>query len=95
MKVKFNIYVRVVMSFPAEGVEATVKNHIDDVRTFLDMHHDKCYAVYNCSQRLYRAAKFQNRVSTLLLLTYKFSQRLYRAVREKGRRYGEGGRYKY
>ncbi|KAK2189330.1 hypothetical protein NP493_109g06044 [Ridgeia piscesae] len=52
-----------VMSFPAEGVEATIKNHIDDVRGFLDLHHANCYAVYNCSQRLYRASKFQNRVS--------------------------------
>ena len=51
------------MSFPAEGVEATIKNHIDDVRGFLDLHHANCYAVYNCSQRLYRASKFQNRVS--------------------------------
>ena len=61
------------MSFPAEGVEATIKNHIDDVRTFLDMHHASSYAVYNCSQRVYRATKFQNRVSTLMVIVYKNS----------------------
>ncbi len=57
-----------VMSFPAEGVEATIKNHIDDVKAFLDSRHAGCYAVYNCSQRSYRAAKFQNRVNTVCVL---------------------------
>ncbi len=52
-----------VMSFPAEGVESAIKNHIDDVRAFLDARHPNSYAVYNLSQRSYRVAKFQNRVS--------------------------------
>ena len=60
------------MSFPAEGVEATIKNHIDDVRGFLDLHHANCYAVYNCSQRLYRASKFQNRVSVSVFDVYRY-----------------------
>jgi len=53
----------IVMSYPAEGVESAIKNHIDDVREFLDTHHADSYAVYNLSNRCYRAAKFQNRVS--------------------------------
>ena len=52
-----------VMSFPAEGVESAIKNHIDDVRAFLDARHANSYAVYNLSQRTYRVAKFQNRVN--------------------------------
>ena len=51
-----------VMSFPAEGMESAIKNHIDDVRGFLDSRHPDCYAVYNLSQRIYRSDKFQNRV---------------------------------
>ena len=54
-----------VMSFPAEGVESAIKNHIDDVRSFLESRHHNCYAVYNLSQRTYRASKFENRVSSL------------------------------
>ncbi|KAH3730757.1 cyclin-G-associated kinase-like [Dreissena polymorpha] len=52
-----------VMSFPAEGVESAIKNHIDDVRNFLESRHRGFYAVYNLSQRQYRNAKFENRVS--------------------------------
>ena len=52
-----------VMSYPAEGVESAIRNHIDTVRAFLDSQHPESYAVYNCSQRCYRVAKFQNRVS--------------------------------
>ncbi|WAR23455.1 GAK-like protein [Mya arenaria] len=52
-----------VMSFPAEGVESAIKNHIDDVRTYLEGRHRGCYAVYNLSQRQYRNIKFENRVS--------------------------------
>ena len=51
------------MSFPAEGMESAFKNHIDDVRMFLDSRHMGGYAVYNLSQRTYRVAKFQNRAS--------------------------------
>ncbi|XP_012944616.1 cyclin-G-associated kinase [Aplysia californica] len=53
----------VVMSYPAEGVESAIKNSIDDVRSFLESRHHGCYAVYNLSQRTYRVAKFENRVS--------------------------------
>ena len=67
-----NFFPAAVMSFPAEGVEATIKNHIDDVRGFLDLHHANCYAVYNCSQRLYRASKFQNRVSVSVFDVHRY-----------------------
>lgn len=50
------------MSFPAEGVESAFKNHIDEVRSYLESRHKDCYAVYNLSQRSYRATKFENRV---------------------------------
>ncbi|XP_060080705.1 cyclin-G-associated kinase-like [Ylistrum balloti] len=52
-----------VMSFPAEGVESAFKNHIDDVKSFLEYKYRNGYAVYNLSQRTYRVAKFENRVS--------------------------------
>ncbi|KAK7502233.1 hypothetical protein BaRGS_00006597 [Batillaria attramentaria] len=52
-----------VMSYPAEGMESAIKNHIDDVRMFLESRHKNSYAVYNLSQRNYRVAKFENRVS--------------------------------
>ena len=51
-----------VMSFPAEGIETAYRNHIDDVRNYLEAKHPKAYAVYNCSERTYRVAKFDNRV---------------------------------
>lgn len=52
-----------VMSFPSEGVESAFKNHIDDVKNYLDYKHKGSYAVYNLSQKNYRAVKFENRVS--------------------------------
>ncbi|XP_013399366.1 cyclin-G-associated kinase [Lingula anatina] len=53
----------IVMSYPAEGVESAIKNHIDDVRNYLEDRHPDSYAVYNLSQRSYKSVKFQNRVS--------------------------------
>ncbi|CAG5134697.1 unnamed protein product, partial [Candidula unifasciata] len=53
----------IVMSYPAEGVESAFKNSIDEVRNFLESKHRGSYAVYNLSQRTYRGAKFENRVS--------------------------------
>lgn len=52
-----------VMSFPAEGVESAFKNHIDDVKSYLEYKYKNGFAVYNLSQRTYRVAKFDNRVS--------------------------------
>ncbi|CAC5379615.1 GAK [Mytilus coruscus] len=53
----------IVMSFPSEGVESAFKNHIDEVRNYLDYKHKNSYAVYNISQKSYRTIKFENRVS--------------------------------
>ncbi|XP_040264145.1 putative tyrosine-protein phosphatase auxilin isoform X1 [Bufo bufo] len=53
----------IVMSFPAEGVELGFRNHIEDVRSFLDSRHLDHYTVFNLSPRSYRSAKFHNRVS--------------------------------
>ncbi|XP_069088596.1 auxilin isoform X2 [Pleurodeles waltl] len=53
----------IVMSYPAEGVELGFRNHIEDVRSFLDSRHLDHYTVFNLSQRSYRSAKFHNRVS--------------------------------
>uniref|UniRef100_A0A8C9F4U9 Auxilin n=1 Tax=Pavo cristatus TaxID=9049 RepID=A0A8C9F4U9_PAVCR len=52
----------IVMSFPAEGVELGFRNHIEDVRTFLDSRHPDHYTVFNLSPKYYRSAKFHNRV---------------------------------
>ncbi|XP_049645655.1 cyclin-G-associated kinase isoform X3 [Suncus etruscus] len=52
-----------VMSFPAEGMESAIKNHIEDVRLFLDSKHAGHYKVFNLSSRTYRPTKFHNRVS--------------------------------
>ncbi|KAM8931152.1 auxilin isoform 2-T2 [Pelodytes ibericus] len=53
----------IVMSFPAEGVELGFRNHIEDVRSFLDSRHLDHYTVFNLSPKSYRTAKFHNRVS--------------------------------
>ncbi|XP_075037930.1 auxilin isoform X2 [Mixophyes fleayi] len=53
----------IVMSFPAEGVELGFRNHIEDVRSFLDSRHLDHYTVFNLSPKSYRSAKFHNRVS--------------------------------
>eukprot|EP00058_Branchiostoma_floridae_P001782 XP_002587270.1 hypothetical protein BRAFLDRAFT_115879 [Branchiostoma floridae] len=53
----------IVMSFPAEGIEATIKNNLEEVRLYLDSRHTGHYAVYNLAQRTYRHHKFHNRVS--------------------------------
>ncbi|XP_070563738.1 cyclin-G-associated kinase-like [Ptychodera flava] len=52
-----------VMSFPAEGIEAAYKNNIDEVRVFLDSRHHQHYYVFNCCQRTYRTLKLNNKVS--------------------------------
>ncbi|XP_022105405.1 cyclin-G-associated kinase-like [Acanthaster planci] len=52
----------IVMSFPAEGLESAYKNHIDDVKNFLDSRHSNHYYVFNLTSRFYRKEKFNNRV---------------------------------
>uniref|UniRef100_A0A4W3JAK9 DnaJ heat shock protein family (Hsp40) member C6 n=1 Tax=Callorhinchus milii TaxID=7868 RepID=A0A4W3JAK9_CALMI len=53
----------IVMSYPADGVELSFKNHIDDVRAFLDSRHLDHYTIFNLSQKSYRSAKIHNRIS--------------------------------
>ncbi|TRY92523.1 hypothetical protein DNTS_008245 [Danionella cerebrum] len=53
----------IVMSYPAEVVEMSYRNHTEDIRSFLDSRHADHYTVFNLSQRNYRGAKFSNRVS--------------------------------
>nr|XP_018668596.1 cyclin-G-associated kinase isoform X1 [Ciona intestinalis] len=51
-----------VMSYPAEGMEATYKNNIETVCAYLDAKHRDHYAVYNLSTRQYDSARFHHRV---------------------------------
>ncbi|XP_071954389.1 cyclin-G-associated kinase-like isoform X1 [Antedon mediterranea] len=53
----------IVMSYPAEGLESTYKNHIDDVRGYLDSRHPGKYMVFNLTQRKYNAVKLNNKVT--------------------------------
>ncbi|XP_072130650.1 auxilin [Mobula birostris] len=53
----------IVITYPAEGVELSFKNQIDDVRSFLDSRHLDHYTIFNLSQKSYRSAKFHNRIS--------------------------------
>ena len=61
-----------VMSFPADGIEAAYKNNIDDVRNYLDSKHTNNYVVVNVSQRSYRTDKLNDRVNlnTLKIVTF-------------------------
>eukprot|EP00795_Rhopilema_esculentum_P004222 gene4222-20410_t len=52
----------IVMSFPAEGIESTYKNSIDDVRILLDSKYPDHYVVINISQRQYNVSKLNDRV---------------------------------
>jgi len=55
------------MSFPADGIEGTYKNNIEDVRVYLDAKHPDNYVVINISQRSYRTAKLNDRVCLLFV----------------------------
>lgn len=48
------------MSFPADGVESTYRNDINDVVTFLEGMHRDHYMVYNLTERSYDYSKFSN-----------------------------------
>ena len=50
-----------VMSYPAEGLESTYRNHVEDVRGFLDSHR-RPYMVVNISGRSYSTTKFGSKV---------------------------------
>ncbi|XP_069794450.1 auxilin isoform X2 [Narcine bancroftii] len=53
----------IVIPYPAEGVELSFKNQIEDVRSFLDSRHLDHYTIFNLSQKSYRSPKFHNRIS--------------------------------
>jgi cyclin G-associated kinase len=46
------------MSYPAEGMESAMRNHIDDIASILEIRHPNHYAVYNLSERSYNVQKF-------------------------------------
>ena len=50
------------MAFPAEGVEATYRNNIDQVAQLLRRKHGQNYILYNLSNRPYDCAKFNGQV---------------------------------
>lgn len=65
--VKFSLllfFLLLVMSYPADGIESTYKNNIDDVRSFLDSKYPENYLVINVSPRTYRTEKLSDRVSS-------------------------------
>ena len=52
----------IAMGFPASGVEATYRNSIDNVSSFLRERHGLNYLVFNLSERKYDYTKFNNQV---------------------------------
>jgi hypothetical protein len=51
------------MSFPASGIKSAWRNNYVEVVRYLDMHHPKKYWFFNCSEKTYDKARFENRVS--------------------------------
>lgn len=60
-----------VMSYPADGIESTYKNNIDDVRDFLEAKYPENYLVINVSPRTYRTDKLGNRVVNCCLVGHR------------------------
>ena len=54
----------IAMAYPAEGVESTYRNNIDDVAGMFDAHHKHRYMIFNLSGRPYDYSKFSHQVST-------------------------------
>jgi hypothetical protein len=50
------------MSFPAEGMESTYRNHLDDVATMLRERHGGHFQIFNLSERAYNYSKFEDKV---------------------------------
>lgn len=60
-----------VMSYPADGIESTYKNNIDDVRYFLEAKYPENYLVINVSPRTYRTEKLSDRVVNCCLVGHR------------------------
>jgi len=54
----------IAMSLPAEGVESTYRNDINEVSQLLQKYHDNHYMVINLSQRNYDDRKFGGKVTS-------------------------------
>lgn len=50
----------IAMAYPAEGLEAMIRNKITDVSTFFEMKHKDKYKILNCSNRKYNYSHFDN-----------------------------------
>ncbi len=50
------------MAFPASGLEAVWRNHIDDVAEMLKTYHEGNYKIWNLSERTYDYSKFDNQL---------------------------------
>lgn len=51
---------RAAMAYPASGIEAVWRNHIDDVADMLKTYHEGHYKIWNLSERTYDYSKFDN-----------------------------------
>eukprot|EP01124_Arcella_intermedia_P005624 TRINITY_DN13327_c0_g1_i2.p1 TRINITY_DN13327_c0_g1~~TRINITY_DN13327_c0_g1_i2.p1 ORF type:complete len:764 (-),score=187.91 TRINITY_DN13327_c0_g1_i2:315-2606(-) len=52
----------IAMSFPAEGVESTYRNNINEISALLAKNHGADFMIYNLSHRSYDESKFGGRV---------------------------------
>ena len=53
----------IVMSFPASGIKSNWRNKYTEVVRYLDKHYPKKYWIFNCSEKTYDKARFEDRVS--------------------------------
>ena len=58
------------MAFPADGVESTYRNYIEDVAKFLDERHMDRYLIFNLSGRDYNYERFGGKVPFTLNLLF-------------------------
>ena len=57
-----NVSMRAIaMSFPADGVESTYRNHIDEVAAMLHKYHEDHFLIFNLTERDYDTYKLHHR----------------------------------